>query len=130
MLATVTGVPNVPPPSNEAATLIAALVDAPGLNVGPNCQATYTSPLGPMAGTELCCEVPVKPQLALVGSVMNVTSGLTITGPCQMSPASWVRHTSIWPKPNCAKPHTSLKLVSETYAAPLPSLAAAIASLS
>src|SRR5262249_13977614 len=82
---------------------------------GPRAQTTYTSPLGPTAGTEACWTTPSKPQVGLLGFVMKVMSGPTITGPSQVSPPLELRHTSIWPKPNCAKPHTSLKLFKDTY---------------
>src|SRR5258708_3039146 len=132
MSATVTGAPNVTPPSNERATLITALVEgeAPALKVGPNCHTTYIAPLGPTAGAELCCRTPLLPQFRLVGSVTKVWSGLTTVGPCQLFPASCVRHASIWPKPFAGMLHVWVKFVSVTRPAPLPSLAVAIASLS
>src|SRR5712692_1249397 len=97
ILDTTTGAPKVNPPSSERATTILASVDTPVLvNVGPNCHATYTSPLGPIAGAELCCSTPVLPQLGSAGSAF-VLSALTIAGPWQVSPPSCVRTTSLCP---------------------------------
>src|SRR5260370_6667352 len=100
MAAIVSGARNVTPPSSARAALSAAWVEggALALKVGPSCQATYNSPLGPTAGAELCCSTPLFPQLGLLGSVTKVWSGLTTDGPCQVFPASCVRQTSIWPK--------------------------------
>src|SRR5258708_5026471 len=132
MAATVTGESKVSPPSRERATTMAALVEGGpvALNVGPNCQATYTSPFRPMAGTELSCNPPASPQAGLDGSVTNVWSGPAPTGPVHVSPLSSVRHTVISPKPLAAMLHTSLKFVTETNAFPFPSLPATSASLS
>src|SRR5690348_16057099 len=132
ILAIVTGAPKVTPPSRERATTIAAFVEggAVELNVGPNCHATYSSPFGPITGTELCCNTPAWPQAGLVGSVIKVWSGPATTGPCHVFPPSCVRQTVISPKPPPATLHTSLKFVKETNAVPLPPFAAAIASLS
>ena len=82
------GVEKVTPPSKELAKYIFALADVPlNVNVGPNCQTSYSSPFGPIAGTELCCSVWVAPQPE-PGVLGVVVSGLTITGPCQLRPPS------------------------------------------
>src|SRR6266481_1610334 len=125
------GVEKVTPPSSEREKKMSAFVEVPELvKVGPNCQTTYTSPSGPMAGTELCCNICVEPQFGLLGSLGVVVSGLTTAGPCHVAPLSCVRQTSICPLPAWGNPHTLMKLVTETYPLPLPSLAVAMASLS
>src|SRR3989442_973220 len=84
MSATLTGAPNVAPPSNECATKIAAFFDGTpaALKVGPTCQVTNTSPSRPKTGTELCCKVPALPQFATESGL----SGPAMAGPSQVSP--------------------------------------------
>src|SRR5437879_1464105 len=79
MSATFTGAPNVLPPFRDRAAKMAAFVDGTpsNENVGPTCQVTNTSPLGPNTGTELCWSVPALPQFA----TESACSGPAMAGP-------------------------------------------------